>query len=127
MQGSRFLKGGYYEKMPLYRLLATRYIYPFLFSFFSRSKITDCTNGFRAIKIDIFQDKRINLNQDWLNKYELEPYLFYKAIALGYKVKEVPVSKIYPPRKLGYSKMRPVIDWWSILKPIFLLGFKIRK
>lgn len=126
IQGSRFLKGGAYGGMPLYRLLATKYIHPLLFSFFSGKMITDSTNGFRAIRVDIIKDKRINLNQDWLNKYELEPYIFYKSIKLGYRVKEVAVSKIYPPRKIGYTKMKPLIGWWSILRPIFLLGLGLK-
>jgi len=127
VQGSRFIKEGSYGRMPFYRLIATRYIHPTIFSFFALKRITDSTNGFRAIRVDIFKDKRIDLNQDWLNNYELEPYLFFKVIELGYRFKEVPVSKIYPPGNLGYTKMRPVIDWWSILKPILLLGLKIKR
>lgn len=65
--------------------------------------------------------------QEWLDEYELEPYLYYKVIRLGYKAGEVPVTKIYPPKKLGYTKMRPVVGWWSILRPLFLLGLGIRK
>ncbi|MFM8572258.1 MAG: hypothetical protein ACKOAU_11730, partial [Pirellula sp.] len=85
------------------------------------------TNGFRAIRLSCFDDNRIDINQDWLNKYELEPYLYFKFIKLGYKVLEVPVSKIYPAKELGYTKMRPIIGWWSILRPIFLLGLGIKK
>jgi len=33
----------------------------------------------------------------------------YKAITLGYKFGEVPVTKIYPAKKLGYTKMQPLI------------------
>jgi dolichol-phosphate mannosyltransferase len=127
VQGSRFLNGGVYGAMPVYRILATKFVHPAIFSFFTGRRITDSTNGFRAIRLSIFDDKRINLGQDWLNKYELEPYIFFKAIKLGYKVKEVPVSKVYPPGKVGYTKMRPIIDWWLILKPIFLLGFGLAK
>jgi len=127
IQGSRFLPGGYYGNMPFYRLLATKYIHPLIFSFFMGKKITDSTNGFRAINMSVFEDRKINLEQDWLNKYELEPYLFAKVIKLGYKVKEVAVSKIYPSPKLGYTKMSPIIDWWSILKPVLLVGLGIRK
>lgn len=127
VQGSRFLKGGAYGAMPVYRLFATKFMHPSIFSFFTGRKITDSTNGFRAMRLSIFDDQRINIGQDWLNKYELEPYIFYKAIKLGYKVKEVPVSKIYPSAKTGYTKMRPIIDWWLILKPIFLLGLGLAK
>ena len=89
--------------------------------------MTDTTNGFRALRLSLFKDERINIDQEWLNTYELEPYLLFKAIQLGYKVTEVPVTKIYPPKKLGYTKMRPIVGWWSILKPIFYLGLGIKR
>ena len=127
VQGSRYLAGGNYGQMPLYRQVSTRFIHPLLFSLISGRRITDSTNGFRAFRISVFQDQRINIDQDWLNQYELEPYIFYKFIKLGYKVKEAPVTKIYPPKSLGYTKMKPITGWWSILRPIFLLGLGIKK
>ena len=127
VQGSRYLKGGEYGKMPFYRRLATGMMHPWLFSLITRQWITDSTNGFRAIRLSLFDDERIDIDQDWLDAYELEPYIFFKAIRLGYKVKEVPVTKIYPPRELGYTKMKPITGWWSILRPIFLLGLGMRK
>lgn len=126
VQGSRFLKGGGYGKMPLYRILATK-LHPILFSLISRKWVTESTNGFRAFKASIFDDKRLNIWQKWLDKYELEPYLYFKLIKLGYRTTEVPVTKIYPPKQSGYTKMRPLIGWWSIFRPLFLLGLRLRK
>ena len=126
IQGSRYLSGGASGGMPFYRKLATR-IHPWLFSLFAGQRITDSTNGFRAIRLSLLDDPRINLDQEWLDKYELEPFLLFKALKLGYKVTEVTVTKIYPPKHLGYTKMKPVTGWWSILRPIFLLGFGIKK
>ena len=65
--------------------------------------------------------------QSWLDRYELEPYLLLKAIRLGYRHCEVPVTKIYPPHEHGYTKMRPVVDWWSILRPVVYLGLGMKK
>ncbi len=127
VQGSRYLPGGGHGGMPLYRMLTTQYIHPWLFSLITGKRITDSTNGFRAVRVNMFNDRRINLNQPWLDHYELEPYLFYKAITCGYKVKEVPVTKIYPKKAEGYTKMRPFIDWWSILRPLVYLGLRIKK
>ncbi len=127
VQGSRYLKGGRYGRMPLYRTIATRFIHPFLFSLITRRMITDSTNGLRAIRLSIFDDKRLDINQAWLDHYELEPYLFYKVIQLGYKIKEVPVTKIYPPAHEGYTKMKPFSGWWSILRPLVYLGLGIKK
>jgi dolichol-phosphate mannosyltransferase len=123
IQGSRYLKGGRYGKMPFYRLLATRWVHPFLFSLLTRKRITDSTNGFRAFRVSML--KKINLDQEWLEKYELEPYLFYKAIKLKYRVDEIPVTKIYPSKQMGYTKMKPITGWWSILRPIVLLALGI--
>ncbi len=127
VQGSRYLPGGDFGNMPRYRLFTTRFVHPWIFSFVSGRKITDSTNGFRAVRVSLLNDARISLDQEWLNHYELEPYLFYQAIRLNYRVSEVPVSKIYPEKKLGYSKMKPWVDWWSILRPLFYLFFKIKK
>lgn len=126
VQGSRYLPGGNFGNMPAYRMVTTRYIHPLLFSLAAGKKITDSTNGFRAIRNAVLQDPRINLNDPWLDRYELEPYLFCKAIRLGYRVQEAAVTKIYPDKKLGYSKMQPIIGWWSILKPVIYLLLRIK-
>ena len=127
VQGSRYLQEGRHGGMPLYRRLATRFLHPLLFSLAARRRITDSTNGFRAFRVSILLDERIDLRQPWLRHYELEPYLFLKVIRLGYRVKEVPVTKIYPPKRLGYTKMAPITGWWSIVRPILYLGLGLRK
>jgi len=127
VQGSRYLPGGDFGNMPFYRQIATRIVHPWLFSLIVMRRFTDTTNGFRAIRLSALKDARIDLEQDWLDKYELEPYLFYKMVTLRYKVKEVPVSKIYPPHELGYTKMKPITGWWSILRPLVLLGLHIKR
>ena len=127
VQGSRYLPGGGYGDMPFYRQLATRYVHPLMFSCIARQRFTDTTNGFRAIRRAILEDSRIDLSQPWLDQYELEPYLMYKAVRLGYRVIEAPVTKIYPPKQLGYTKMKPITGWWSILRPLLYLALGIKK
>ncbi len=127
VQGSRYLKGGQFGNMPFYRLASTRFLHPLLFSLVAGQKITDSTNGFRVVRASLLKDPHIQLHQDWLNQYELEPYLFCQAIRLGYRVIEVPVTKIYPDKSLGYSKMKPLIGWWSILRPLVFLFFRMKK
>jgi len=127
VQGSRY-KGanGIGGDMPLYRIVGTK-IYPILMSFVAKKKITDGSNGFRAFRLSLFDDKNIDIHQEWLNQYELEPYLMIKAIQLGYKFTEAPVTKVYPPKQLGYTKMKPVTGWWSIFRPLVFLALGIRK
>jgi len=127
VQGSRFLPGGGYGNTPAYRILATKFVHPLFFSLAVGKRVTETTNGFRAFRTTILQDARVNWRQDWLDKYELEPYLLFNAIRLGYRHCEVPVTKVYPPRRLGYTKMRPITGWWSILRPIVYLGLRMKK
>ncbi len=127
VQGSRYLGGGGFGNMPRYRVLGTRFIHPLVFSIASGKRVTESTNGFRAFRTALLRDDRINWRQDWLDRYELEPYLMLKTIKLGYRHCEVPVTKIYPRHALGYTKMRPFIDWWSILRPVVYLGLGLKK
>ncbi len=127
VMGSRFLAGGGYGgDMPFYRKLATR-LHPFLVGLFCRKRITESTNGFRALRLAVLDDERIDLSQRWLDHYELEVYLLMKLMLLGYRTTEVPATKIYPKKALGRTKMRPLIDWYRILRPIFLLGLRLRR
>ena len=127
VMGSRYLSGGHYGgDMPRYRIWATR-LHAILVSIVCGKKVTESTNGYRAMKVSILSDDRINLFQPWLDQYELEVYLLMKVLMLNYKTTEVPVSKVYPSRKIGRTKMRPIIDWWKMLRPIFLLGLGMKK
>ena len=127
VQGSRFLKrGANFGAMPAYRQIATR-LHPLLFSLVARRWVTESTNGFRAVRTRLLADPRINLSQPWLRQYELEPYLYLRSIQLGYRTAEVPVTKIYPPKYSGQTKMKPIVGWWSILRPLLYAGLGLRK
>jgi len=124
VQGSRFLDGGSYRNLPPVRHAMIR-AYTLLWSAASGRRLTDVTNGFRAYRLALLEDERVRIEQDWLDTYELEYYIHYKALSLGYRFREVAVSKNYPTRK-KYSKIRPFMDWWSIVKPILLLRSGIK-
>ena len=128
VQGSRYLPGGKAENLPQFRRIMVP-IHAFIFRVLTGCPCTDALNGFRAFKLNIFEDPRINIWQSWLDRYEYETYVHYLVLKLGYKVKEVPVSKIYPPMKSRkkYSHIRPIIDWWSIMRPLFYLKAGLRK
>ena len=127
VQGSRFLKReANFGPMPLYRKVATR-VHPLLFSLAARKYVTESTNGFRAVHRRVLIDPRIDLKQSWLDEYELEPYLYLRTIQAGFRTAEVAVTKVYPPKKLGQTKMKPITGWWSILRPLVYVGLGIRK
>jgi dolichol-phosphate mannosyltransferase len=123
VQGSRRLGGGRMVQIGWFRRLTTA-IYPLLFRLATGFRSTDATNGFRAFRVSIFQDRRINLWQEWLNRYELEPYLLYQAVTTGKRVREVPITIIY--HQQGTTKMRGLKDWWRILRPVVLLTLGLR-
>jgi dolichol-phosphate mannosyltransferase len=120
--GSRYLAGGSYGgDMPLYRKLATR-LHPALISLICGKSLTESTNGYRALKMSVLADSRIDLDQPWLDGYQLEVYLLIRLLKLGYRSIEVPITKVYPSRLVGNTKMRPLVDWWHILSPILIVG-----
>jgi dolichol-phosphate mannosyltransferase len=127
VQGSRYVLGGKKGKMPFVRRVFNR-VYPKVWTLLTGKNCTDVTNGYRCYRLDLLNDNRINLDQEWLYGYSLEYYLHYKVISLGYRMKEVPVTKSYPfGHKGGYSKIQPLKDWWPIISPLALLFFGVKK
>lgn len=125
VQGSRYVRHEQTENMPLFRRVTTKG-YSLFFRLVTGFPVTDGSNGFRAIRTSIL--KTMRLKQDWLNRYELEPYVFYQAIKKGYRVIEVQVTKRYPKqRKTGFTKMKPFKDWWRITRPLIFLRLGIKK
>jgi len=121
VQGSRFLEGGSHHGIPFKRRVGTRG-YSFVFSTLLGHHVSDASSGIRAFKTSLSEARGIDLNQAWLNRYELEPYLLWKTLECGYRVVEVPMRVEYPqgPRS-SYTRMRPVQDWWHLVRPILKL------
>jgi len=126
VQGSRRLDGKRYKNITLFRRVTTS-LFALIFRLFTAFPATDATNGFRAFKTEIFKDKKINIWQTWLDTYELEPYLYYKAVTGKLRVKEVPITIIYHSKIGGWTKMKPFIDWWRIIRPLIYLKLGLRK
>lgn len=127
-QGSRYIEGGRHLRMTGLRRVGT-VGYTFLFSLGARRHVTDASSGFRAIRLSLFEDPRINLWQDWLDRYELEPYLLFQALRLGHRVVEVPVTIEYPPATdtRPYTKMRAIVDWYKIFRPVLYLTLGLKR
>ncbi|MEW5924371.1 MAG: glycosyltransferase family 2 protein [Candidatus Zixiibacteriota bacterium] len=126
VQGSRYLPGGQSANLPLFRKIMIR-LFTFIAYILTGYRGTDVTCGFRAYKLSLFDDRRFNIDQEWLNKYEMEYYIHFHVIRGGYRLLEVPVSMIYPSEKRNYSKIKPFIGWWSMVKPWVYLILRIRK
>jgi dolichol-phosphate mannosyltransferase len=124
VQGSRWLPGGAVPGIPRQRRWLTR-VYPWLFRIASGYPSTDGTNGLRALRLTLLDDPRIRLDQEWLDRYELEPYLLFQAVRCGYRVHEVPVTVRYHAR--GTTKMRLVRDGWRIVRPLVYLRLGLKR
>jgi dolichol-phosphate mannosyltransferase len=124
IQGTRY-KSDVKIVLPWFRHVTTR-LYSVVFSLAARKWVTDASTGFRAFKSEILRDSRINLNQKWLERYELEPYFLLEVIKNGYKFKEIGAPKYWPKGK-SYSKMIPFKSWWQISRPMIYSMFGIKK
>ncbi len=127
IQGSRRMKGGKVVNDRPFRMITTQ-LYSALMSLLVMRRITDATNGFRAFRMDFFRLPGIDINQDWLDRYELEPYILFKAVTNSkVRFKEVPITLYYHADPKQYTKMKPFRDWWRLARPLLFLGLRIRK
>ena len=125
VQGSRWRAGGRVVGATGGRGLGTR-IYSLAFSLLSGRRVSDATNGFRIFRASILADPRLDIEQSWLDSYDLEPYVLYKAIRGGYRVIEHPCTVIYHAKE-GYTKMRGIRDWWRLFRPALLLRAGVKR
>ena len=119
LQGSRWMAGGELVGGNAGRARGTK-IYSLAFSLLVGRRVTDATNGFRIFRRELLDDAKVNLDQRWLDSYDLEPYVLYRAITRGYRVIEHPCTVVYHAAE-SYSKMRGLKDWWRLFRPALLL------
>jgi glycosyltransferase involved in cell wall biosynthesis len=113
IMGSRFLDRENKIQNPIHRIFLIK-ISNILLSCLYKKKITDCSCGFRAIKLSIF------------NKIPMKKFIKKKLFTYGYEyysygcfilnklnIHEIPATMRYPKKK--YSKIRPFIDWFIII------------
>jgi dolichol-phosphate mannosyltransferase len=126
VQGSRYAPGGSLRGAPLHRRIGT-VGYTALFVALSRRWVSDASSGFRAFRLSALERLDADLKQSWLDRYELEPYLLFKARRGRARYAEVAVTIDYPPRGEGYTKMQGIADWWRIFRPVVFLALKLRR
>lgn len=118
LQGSRWIRGARTIGDPGPRGFGT-HVYSAIFSILVMRRFTDATNGFRIFRASILDHPEIDLDQPWLASYDLEPYLLYKSVRLGFKVIDHPVTVRY--HREGFTKMKGPRDWWRLFRPAILL------
>ena len=95
LQGSRWMAGGRLDRWQR-RAGAWHALYSLAFSLLVGRRVTDATNGFRIFRRELLDDAKVDLDQRWLDSYDLEPYVLYRAITRGYRVIEHPVHRRLP-------------------------------
>ncbi len=109
IQGSRFVKGGRAVNTPFIRTVSVRLIHAPVISLTAGYHFTDTTNGYRAYSARYLRDERVAPLRDIFMTYELLAYLSVRASRLGYRVCEIPVTRVYPagsrvPTKISFFK-----------------------
>ena len=127
VQGSRYIHFKKNNNMPLFRKLIIPLVTK-VFSTLFNYKFTDATCGFRAFDLRLIKSATFDIHSKWLRKYAFEPYLFSNVI-LDKKVKkiEIPVTMDYPEIKINYTKIKPLIDYPSLLLPYLVALIYPRK
>ena len=115
VQASRFLPGGHAENTPLSRWLAIRLIHAPALSLGAGVWLTDTTQGYRAYSSAYLLDPRTQPFRGVFQRYELLAYLTVRASQIGYKVKEIATSRIYPADEAIPTKISGVRALWDLL------------
>ncbi len=78
--------------------------------------LTDCHNGFRAIKTDVAKD--LHLQE---NRFSIEQEMVLKCLALGYRIQEIPSHEY--KRKGGVSKLRSSKELFDFISSFIKILF----
>lgn len=109
IQGSRYIKGGQAINTPLIRHISVKLLHIPIISIAAKFKYTDTTNGYRGYSKKLLLDNRVQPFRTVFDTYELLAYLSVRAPEIGFKTKEVPVTRRYPekgkvPTKISFFK-----------------------
>jgi dolichol-phosphate mannosyltransferase len=124
VQGSRLRPGGRIIGRTRTRVV-TMTLYSALVSALARRRVTDASNGFRLFRAEVLRDPAINLDQRWLDGFQLEPYLLFKALR-RHRCAEVPVTVRFhgPPERSIAFRVR---EWVRLILPVVLLATRLKR
>lgn len=123
VQGSRFIPGGYHENTPLSRLVGLKLVHVPAIRLASGFKYTDTTNGFRAYSSKFLSHTDVAVFRSIFDGYELHYYLAIRAATLGFKVCEIPVSRVYPSDGKVPTKISPISGNLNVLQKLLSACF----
>jgi len=119
VQGSRYVPGGHHENTPLSRHMGVRFLHAPLISWAAGVRYTDTTNGFRAYSRRFLTDPRVAPFRSVFSAYELHYYLAIRAGKLGFRVREVPVTRTYPGKGPTPTKISPFKGNLRVLRTLW--------
>lgn len=105
VQGSRFVPGGRAINTPLSRWIGLRLVHAPAVSVAAGRSFSDSTNGFRAYSRRLLLDPRVAPFRACFAGYELHYYLAIRAARLGYRLREIPVTRAYPKNGVVPTKI----------------------
>jgi len=108
VQGSRYMAGGRGVRTPFARKWGVKLIHAPLLSLAAGWRYTDTTNGCRGYSARFLLDPRVRPFRDVFQAYELHYYLAIRAARLGFRVTELPVTRVYPSGERTPTKISPV-------------------
>ena len=120
VQGSRFAKGGEHKNTPLERYLGVRLVISPLLWIGGGFLYTDPTNGFKGLSRRFMTDERVSLVRRVFKQFNMQYYENCRAAKLGFRVTEIPVSRVYPddgsvPTKITHFSRKLVLIWELLL------------
>ncbi|WP_157147171.1 glycosyltransferase family 2 protein [Brachyspira pilosicoli] len=126
LQSTRFTLGGKEENTPILRKIGIRFIASPLISFTSSFHYDDVLVGFKSFSRNYMLDKRLDLFREEFKDYEYYFYPLVHAKKLGYKVTQVPITRIYPKNEVP-SKIKGIHSNFILLMDIIQLAFSKTK
>lgn len=116
VQGSRYIRGGEEINTPWDRKLGVVLLHAPLIDLAAGFRYTDTTNGFRALSRRVVLDERVQPFRNVFDTYNLHYYLSVRIPRLGFRVKELPVRRVYPAKGPTPSKIGGVSAKLSLIK-----------
>ena len=117
IQGSRFVEGGESINLPFFRELMIKKVHVPIMSFFSTFKYTDTTQGFRGYSRKLLSNDYFNFKISNYKRYQILLLITLIAPKLGYKVIEVPNSRVYDKtrKQTKFNFVTLIIYFFDIL------------
>jgi len=121
--GSRFLPGGAFPNLPKFRRMSIPAVTTAVKILYGKT-LTDATCGYKAYRLNLLRSAEFNWRNPWLNTYGFEYYLYGKVLRdPRVRWREVPITMRYPASGQPYSKIKPGIGWYHMLKPWLVARF----